>query len=58
MPLTIVPAEAAEIEVRPVDPLHRHAERLGCELGLDVDRLEMLEQRRALVPGRASRSAR
>ena len=42
--------EAAEVLVGAVDPLHGHAERpVGG--GGDLDRLEMGEQRRSVVPG-------
>ena len=44
--------KAAEIQVGPVDPLHRHAERLVRQRGIDIHRLQMGQQRRALVPGR------
>ena len=43
--------EAAEVEVGPVDPLDRHAERpVAAPVG-DVHGLEMGDQRRAAVPG-------
>jgi hypothetical protein len=45
-------AEAAEVEVRAVDPLNRHAERLRGQGVLDLDRLQPAHQRRAVVPGR------
>ena len=44
--------EAAEIEVRAVDPLHRQAERTLLRVVLDVDGLQVLHQRRAVIPGR------
>ncbi len=50
--------EAAKIGVRPVDPLHRQAERLAGAIVLDVDRFEILQQRRPLVPGRIGAGAR
>ena len=43
---------AAEIEVRPVDPLHREAERLAPAAWLDLDDLEIVEQGRAAIPRR------
>ena len=45
---------AAEIEVGPVDPLHREAERLGEIVARHVDGLEMLEQRRSAIPRRVA----
>ena len=45
--------KAAEVLVRPVHPLHRHAERPRAGFLLDRHRLEVLHQRRALVPGHA-----
>ena len=44
--------EAAEIQIGPVDPLHRHAERLVGQRGIDIDGFQMRQQRRARVPGR------
>ena len=44
------PGIAAEIEMRPVHPLHGEAERLIPLLARHVDRLEMPEQRRAAIP--------
>ena len=43
--------EAAEIEVGAVDPLHRQPERLVLQSVLDLDRLEIVHQRRAVIPG-------
>ena len=41
--------EAAKIEMRPVDPLHRQAERRAAPaVVLDLDALEMIEQIRPL----------
>ncbi len=45
--------EAAEVLVRTVDPLHRHAERLVLQHVLDLDVLEVFHQGGALVPGHA-----
>ena len=54
-----LPGKAAEMLVGPVDPLHRHPERLGLVRGA-VDRhvFQMLEQGRALVPGHRLAAAR
>ncbi len=45
-------AEAAEVEVGPVDPLDRHAERAAAAVVVDLDRLEVPHERRPVVPGR------
>ena len=45
--------EAAKVEMRAVDPLHRKTERRGAPVLLDLDALEMVEQMRPLEPGRA-----
>ena len=45
-------SKAAEIGIGPVDPLHRHAERLAGAVVLDVDRFEIAEQMRPGIPGR------
>ena len=47
------PGKAAEIGVGPIDPLHRHPERLAGAVVLDVDRFEIVEQMRPGIPGRA-----
>ena len=47
--------EAAEIQVGPVDPLHRQAERRVGQRGVHIHRLQMRQQRRAAVPGRLIR---
>ena len=44
--------EAAEIEMRPVDPLHRQAERRAAAILLDLDGFEPLQQMAALIPRR------
>ncbi len=45
--------EAAEVEVGPVDPLHRQAQRPRLQPGLvDLDGFQVLHQRRTAVPGR------
>ena len=44
--------KAAEIQIGAVDPLHRQAERLVGQRAVDIDRFQMIQQRRALVPGR------
>ena len=44
--------EAAEVEVRAIDPLHRQAKRPVPRLVLDIDGLEVPHQRRAVIPGR------
>ena len=44
--------KAAEIQIGPIDPLHRQPERLVGQGGVDVHGLQMRKQRRALVPGR------
>jgi len=45
--------EAAEILVGPVDPLHRHPERLrGIGFGAKRDRIELFQQARPGIPGR------
>ena len=49
--------DAAEIEVRAVDPLRRQAERRRAPVLLDLDALEIVHQMRALEPRRARRSA-
>ncbi|MNE59362.1 hypothetical protein D3C80_1544490 [compost metagenome] len=42
----------AEVEVRTVDPLHRHAERPGLIRSIfDLQRLKVPHQRRPIVPG-------
>ena len=47
-------AETAEIQVRPVHPLHRQSQRAGLQPRLvDVGGLEEPHQRRPVVPGRA-----
>ena len=59
VPLDDRAGEAAEVEVRAVDPLHRHAERRRrARLVVDLDGLEVLEQRRPVVPGRVGARAR
>jgi hypothetical protein len=50
--------EPAEVEVGPVDPLHRQPERRVPDLVLDLDGLEVTHQRRAAVPRHGARSAR
>ena len=45
--------KAAKIGIGPIDPLHRHAERLAGAVILDVDRFEIVEQMRPGIPGRA-----
>ena len=50
--------EPAEIEVRPVDPLHRESKGLLLERARWLQRLQALEQRRTLVPGQAVRPDR
>ena len=50
--------EAAEVEVGPVHPLHRHAERRGLRVVVDLDRLEVADERRPVVPGRVRPTAR
>ena len=47
--------EAAEVEVRPVHPLHGHAERPGLQVVGYLDRLQVLLQRRPVIPGRLRR---
>ncbi len=44
--------EAAEIEIRAVDPLHRHAQRALLGVVLDFDGLKVAHQRRTVVPVR------
>ena len=44
------PGIAAEVEMRPVHPLHGEAERLLLLLTGNVDRFEMPEQRRPAIP--------
>ena len=45
--------EAAEIEVRPIHPLHRHPKRLLLQpLLVDLHRLQQFHQRRAGIPRR------
>ena len=41
---------AAEVEVGPVHPLHRHAERTGQRFLLHRDAFEILEQARSIIP--------
>lgn len=44
--------ETAEIQVGPINPLNRHAERLlGIAAGVDLDGFEMRDERRPGVPG-------
>jgi hypothetical protein len=47
--------EAAEISARPIDPLHRKAERLRIRVVPELDRLQMIEERRSTIPRRARR---
>ena len=42
--------EPAEVEVGTVHPLHRHPERLLCQVVVDRHRLEEPQQRRAVIP--------
>ncbi len=45
--------ETPEVEIGAVDPLDRHPERLGLQaVGIDLDRLQMIHQGRAGIPGR------
>ena len=44
-------AKTAKVLIGAVDPLHRHPERLGLVVGLDIDRFEILHQGWAVVPG-------
>src|SRR5579872_6833824 len=46
------PGKAAEIGIRPVDPLHRQAERAEGPLVFDVHCFKIFEQMRAVVPRR------
>ena len=46
------PGKSAKIEMRAIDPLHRKAKRLVAAVFGDIDRLEIVEQRRSMVPGR------
>ena len=49
--------EAAKIEIGAIDPLHRHAERLGLTGGVaDLDGLEVVDQDGTIVPGRVAGS--
>ena len=42
-----------EIQIGPVDPLHRHPQRCGGRSGgVDLNRFQMLDQRRAIEPRR------
>ena len=43
--------EAAEIQIGTVDPLHRQAERLVGQRGVDIHDFQMRQQRRALYQG-------
>src|SRR5664280_581851 len=43
--------KAPEVEVGPVDPLHRKAERTVLDVVLDLDGLEVPDEGRSLVPG-------
>ena len=45
------PSETAKVEVGPVDPLDRHAERALCRAGANLHRLEKLEQGASVIPG-------
>ncbi len=45
---------AAEVGIRPVDPLDGEAEGPAGAAVVDLDGLEVLEQRRAAIPGRAA----
>ena len=47
--------EAAEVEVGAVHPLHGHAERLVLQLVVDLDGLEVADERGTGVPGRVRR---
>ena len=44
--------ESPEVKVRSVDPLDRHAQRGGCPVVVDFDRLEELHQGGTVVPRR------
>ena len=48
--------EAAEIEVRAVDPLDRHPQREGFGLAGDFDGFEIVDQAGAGIPGRLGRA--
>src|SRR5690606_38636699 len=51
--------KAAEVEVGAVDPLHRQTEWPGLRChAFDLDRLEMIDQARAGVPGGVRRRRR
>ena len=53
------PGKATEIEVRPVNPLHRQPERARRgTVGVDGDRLQMRQQRRAAIPRHGIRPGR
>ena len=46
------PGKAAKIEIGPVDPLHRQAERRALHaVGVDFHRFEIIHQIRAAIPG-------
>ncbi len=44
--------KAAEVGVRPVDPLHRKTKRLCRKIAFDIDRLQVRKQRRPCIPRR------
>src|ERR1700722_12549690 len=46
------PSEATEVEMRPVDPLHRQTERSAAAVFFDLDGFELLQEMPALVPRR------
>src|SRR5712691_1504457 len=48
--------ESTEIEIWPIDPLHWKTERLVVETLLNVEALQLLEQRGAVVPAHPVRS--
>ena len=50
--------EPPEVVVGPVHPLHRHPERPAREVVVDLDGLEVADEGRTVVPGRAARSVR
>ena len=52
------PGESAKVEIGAVDPLHRHPERLVLRIGgIELDGLEMLDQRGTGVPEHVVRRA-
>ena len=51
--------ETAEVRARAIDPLHRHAKRLGQRgVAGDLDGVEVFDQRRAAIPGHQRREGR